>query len=371
MLESAIKNYTDTVIEKSNKAKRLELDSINSKLSNIEHDIQNIDTDIAAQYLRALDSFKTITNQKIDDLSNDLGDVKGVLEDLLLNKAMGPREQVVRELHKPARIKFKRRRFIQYGLDDTSATDLAQLDQYSRENKGYKYILVVIDCFSKYLWAKPVKSKSAPDITKAMEIILKSSNRIPKSWCRIMAKVLQQSVSKFDEKIQDPTLQSFTLNGNHKWLELLNKVTEDYNDTKHRTIGMKPKNVDSNSEKKLLDGVYSHIKVAGKSKFKVGDTVRISKQKHLFEKGYTPNWTTELFKVSKVKITNPVTYLLEDYQGNPISGGFYEEELQKTKQPEIYLVEQVLKKKGNKILVKWLGFDKSHNSWIDKSKDIV
>ncbi|XP_030745082.1 uncharacterized protein LOC115874127 [Sitophilus oryzae] len=93
---------------------------------------------------------------------------------------MGSREQVVRELHKPARIKFKRRRFIQYGLDDTFATDLAQLDQYSRENKGYKYILVVIDCFSKYLWTKPVKSKSAPDITKAMEIILKSSNRIPK-----------------------------------------------------------------------------------------------------------------------------------------------------------------------------------------------
>lgn len=308
---------------------------------------------------------------------------------------MNPREQVVRELHKPARIKFKRRRFIQYGLDDTFATDLAQLDQYSRENKGYKYILVVIDCFSKYLWTKPVKSKSAPDITKAMEIILKSSNRIPKKlvsdngkeyynsqFQNLMKKYKIQHYSTFSplkasiaerviRTIKEKLFRSFTLNGNHKWLELLNKVTEDYNDTKHRTIGMKPKNVDSNSEKKLLDGVYSHIKVAGKSKFKVGDTVRISKQKHLFEKGYTPNWTTELFKVSKVKITNPVTYLLEDYQGNPISGGFYEEELQKTKQPEIYLVEQVLKKKGNKILVKWLGFDKSHNSWIDKSKDIV
>lgn len=308
---------------------------------------------------------------------------------------MNPREQVVRELHKPARIKFKRRRFIQYGLDDTFATDLAQLDQYSRENKGYKYILVVIDCFSKYLWTKPVKSKSAPDITKAMEIILKSSNRIPKKlvsdngkeyynsqFQNLMKKYKIQHYSTFSplkasiaerviRTIKEKLFRSFTLNGNHKWLELLDKVTEDYNDTKHRTIGMKPKNVDSNSEKKLLDGVYSHIKVAGKSKFKVGDTVRISKQKHLFEKGYTPNWTTELFKVSKVKITNPVTYLLEDYQGNPISGGFYEEELQKTKQPEIYLVEQVLKKKGNKILVKWLGFDKSHNSWIDKSKDIV
>ena len=65
--------------------------------------------------------------------------------------------------------------------------------------------------------------------------------------------------------------------------------------------------------------------------------------------------------------TNPVTYKLKDYRDQPIAGGFYEQELLKAKYPDVYLVEKVLKKCGNKIYVKWLGFDNSHNSWISKS----
>ena len=97
-----------------------------------------------------------------------------------IRKVTDARDQVVKELPRTAHHKFKRRRFIQYGLDDTFATDLAQLDQYANENKGFKYILVVIDCFSKYLWTQPIKSKSAKDVTTAMEGILKQSKRIPK-----------------------------------------------------------------------------------------------------------------------------------------------------------------------------------------------
>ncbi|KAK4884926.1 hypothetical protein RN001_001197 [Aquatica leii] len=100
-------------------------------------------------------------------------------------------------------------------------------------------------------------------------------------------------------------------------------------------------------------------------KFKVDDVVRISKNKGVFAKGYTPNWSTELFKIKKVQITNPVTYLIEDFRGNPILGGFYEFELQKTKHSDVYLVEKVLRRKGNKIYVKWLGLNE--RSWIDKT----
>jgi hypothetical protein len=100
-------------------------------------------------------------------------------------------------------------------------------------------------------------------------------------------------------------------------------------------------------------------------KFKVGDVVRISKYKHVFSKGYTPNWTGELFTIAEVKKTRPVTYILKDEEGNIIKGGFYKEELLKTKYKDLYLIEEVLQKKGNKLYVKWLGFPKSHNSWID------
>ncbi|KAJ8913146.1 hypothetical protein NQ315_006064 [Exocentrus adspersus] len=94
----------------------------------------------------------------------------------------------------------------------------------------------------------------------------------------------------------------------------------------------------------------------------VGDIVRISKNEHVFAKGYTPNWTTELFEITTVKITNPITCLLEDMRGQPIQGAFYAEELQKTTNPDVYLVEKVLRRKGQKIYVKWFGLDKCHNS---------
>ena len=91
----------------------------------------------------------------------------------------------------------------------------------------------------------------------------------------------------------------------------------------------------------------------------------MSKAKAVFDKGYTPNWSTEIFTIIRIA-TNRTTYHLKDYQDQPVSGGFYEQELLKAKYPDIYLVETVIKKKGSKIFVKWLGFDNTHNSWIDK-----
>jgi hypothetical protein len=88
--------------------------------------------------------------------------------------------------------------------------------------------------------------------------------------------------------------------------------------------------------------------------------------RHAFDKSYKPHFTTELFKIATVRLTNPTTYLLEDLNGNPIKGGFYEQELLKTQQPDVYLIEKILRKKGDKMYVKWLGFDATHNSWIDK-----
>ncbi|XP_024871564.1 uncharacterized protein LOC112454416 [Temnothorax curvispinosus] len=125
---------------------------------------------------------------------------------------------------------------------------------------------------------------------------------------------------------------------------------------------MRPIDVTSAIADKLLTTVYSHVKIAAPARFKVGDSVRVSKFKTIFEKGYTPNWTTEVFRIAKVQKTNPVTYLLEDSCGKPVAGGFYEYELHRVANPDVYLVEKVLRKRGDEIYVKWLGFDNSHNS---------
>ena len=104
-------------------------------------------------------------------------------------------------------------------------------------------------------------------------------------------------------------------------------------------------------------------------KFKVGDHVRISKYKNMFAKGYTPNWPEEVFVIKKVRNTVPWIYVIKDLNGEEITGTFYEKELQKTNQEE-FRIEKVIKRKGDKIYVKWKGYDNSFINWIDK-KDLV
>jgi Integrase core domain len=300
--------------------------------------------------------------------------------------------QLVNELHRPARRNYKRRRTIIKGMDDLWQSDLCQLDQYAKYNKNFKFILVVIDCFSKFVWCRPIKSKSGDDVARAFEDILKSQSRKPhnlqtdqgreyfnvhfqklmkkyninhyNTYSRMKAAIAERVIRSLKERL----FKYFSLNGIYKWIDVLPTITQHYNNRKHRTTGMKPSSVNKKNEQQILKESYTHIKMAtGARKFKIGDLVRISKAKHVFEKGYVPNWTTELFKVVTVKLTNPITYLLEDLHGDPIKGCFYTDELQKAQNPDVYLVEKVIRKKGNKVYVKWLGFDSSHNSWIEKS----
>ena len=104
-------------------------------------------------------------------------------------------------------------------------------------------------------------------------------------------------------------------------------------------------------------------------KFKGGDHVRNSKYKNIFAKGYAPNWSEEVFIVSKIKNTVPWTYVINDLSGEEITGSFYEKELQKTSQKE-FRIEKALKRKGDKLYVKWKGCDSRFNNWIDK-KDLI
>lgn len=303
------------------------------------------------------------------------------------------KQEIVNELHKSARRNYQRRKVITKGLDDLWQCDLVIMIPYARENKGNKYLLTVIDVFSKFAWAEPVKSKSAADVTNAMSRILKQ-NRTPKNlqtdngkefynseFTNLMKKYkinhystysnLKASVvERFNRTLKNCMWREFSLQGTYKWDKILQKLVSKYNNTKHRTIGLKPINVTKSNEKFLLNTVYSKIKIFGRGKFKEGDYVRISKYKGTFDKGFTPNWSTEIFRIIGKQITNPITYKLEDLSGDLIKGGFYEEELQKTQFPNTYLVEKILKRKGSQVYVKWLGFNSSHNSWINK-KDIV
>lgn len=135
---------------------------------------------------------------------------------------------------------------------------------------------------------------------------------------------------------------------------------------------MKPNEVNSSNEQYLLDTVYKYKRVYSErriAKFKVGDHVRISNQRALFDKSYTPNWSTAIFKVRKVQYnTDPITYLIQSWDNQEIEGSMYAEELQHVMFPDQYLVEKIIRKKDGQVYVKWLGFDEEYNSWIPESE---
>ena len=145
---------------------------------------------------------------------------------------------------------------------------------------------------------------------------------------------------------------------------MLNDIVNKYNNTVHKTIKIKPIDVTNDSYAE-----YNEDFNKKDPKFKVNDHVRISKYKNTFAKGYIPNWSEEFFIVNEIKNTVPWTYTISDLNGEKVIGKFYEKELQKTNQKE-FRIEKVLKRKGDRLYVKWKRYDNSFNSWINK-KDIV
>ena len=141
---------------------------------------------------------------------------------------------------------------------------------------------------------------------------------------------------------------------------MLDDIINKYHNTIQRTIKIKTINVTSDSHAE-----YNENSNVIKPKFKVGDHVRTSKYKNIFAKGYTQNWSEEFVVVSKIKSTVPLTYVISDLNSEPITGSFYEKELQKTSQ-ERFRIENIIKRKGDKLYVKWTGYDNSFNSWINK-----
>lgn len=296
--------------------------------------------------------------------------------------------QVVNELHRNARKNYPRRHSIMRGIADTLQADLIEMPP----DRNMKYCLTVIDTFSKMAYVRPLKTKTGVEVTRAMKSVLDSTDRPVKNlqvdmgkefYNAEMTRLLQKYkvnrystytskkaaiVERFNRTIKNKIYKQFSLRGNYKWLDILQELVDEYNGSKHRTIKMTPKDVCFENEQQLLDTVYNYKKVISNKdnvKFKVGDHVRLSKYKSLFEKGYLPSWTTEIFVVKKIQYTDPITYLLVDWEGKDIKGGVYAEEMQLVKYPNVYLVEKILRRKNGKVYVKWLGFDNKFNSWIN------
>ena len=195
-------------------------------------------------------------------------------------------------------------------------------------------------------------------------------------WYSTNSEIKAGIVERFNRTLKTRMERLFTSQGNHRYIDKIQDLVKSYNNTIHRSIGMKPANVTSHDTKKIRLKLYpkqknkEHKKI--KLKFKVGDTVRITRKKHIFQKGYEQGWSYEVFTVGKILKTDPITYQLKDYKKEFIIGSFYSSELQKVK-PVTYPIEKIIKtrKRKGKVehLVKWLGYPSEANSWIEQ-KDL-
>ena len=171
-------------------------------------------------------------------------------------------------------------------------------------------------------------------------------------------------VERFNRTLKTKMEKYFYSKGTGNWINVLDDLTKNYNNTKHCSIHMKPNDVDQTNENRVWVTLYGHVlEGLQPPKFKVGDTVRVSKYKSIFAKGYEANFTEEIFKVSKVLRGDPTVYEIEDHEGEPIIGKFYEQELSLiNKKDDTYRIEKIIRKKNGMALVKWLGYDSP--SWI-------
>lgn len=163
-----------------------------------------------------------------------------------------------------------------------------------------------------------------------------------------------------------------THNNTFKWLSALEKATQSYNSSVHRSIGIAPKDVTSGNAPEVWNKQYGFNPPSSYT-LEVGDAVRLSHVKHVFKREYSEHWTREVYFVTdRMMKQNIACYKVKDIQNEPVTGIFYEHELQKTEYQEdaVYKIENIvarrIRKGQREALVKWLGWDKKHNTWISE-----
>ena len=299
-------------------------------------------------------------------------------------------------IHKPARKTYPRQTTLAREPDYQWQSDLAILKKFAPHNNGYGYLLCVIDVYTRFGFIRPLKRKSGIEVTNNFEHILVSSDRRPlklqtdrdKSY---MGGNFQKMLKKYDithfqtnSELKATLVERFirtvvtkiykliSLRQSFKYIDKLENIAQAYNSSIHSSTGVPPNRVNNSAKREIwLRQHTKNPKPPSAPKFQQGDTVRISKYKRLFRKGYLPQYSEELFTIIHVKRGTPNSYSLSDLNGSRIDGIFYEEELTAfpiTKHTE-FLIDKIIKRKGDKVYVSWKGYPATFNAWV-KLKNI-
>src|SRR5258705_11513198 len=273
-------------------------------------------------------------------------------------------------LHKPVRYHFPRNRVLVYGLDEEWQADLIEFANLARFNQDFRFILVSIDILSKFAWGVPLKNKTQEEVIRGFKVMFDSGRHPMKlqtdaggEFGPNVQKFLHDKgikhfvsrnedikcsvIERFIKTIKLRLFRYFTQQGKQVYVDVLPKFVKSYNQSFHRSIGMRPVDVTSDEANRAHSNLYKDTIVAAapSSNFKIGDKVRLAIRKHAFSRSFHQLWTEEIFTITKIiKRTPYPVYTVSESDGTEITGTFYPRELQKVNPPQdIYTVEKVLK----------------------------
>jgi hypothetical protein len=259
--------------------------------------------------------------------------------------------------------------------------------------------MTVIDVFSKYAWVVPIKNKSAESCRDAFALIFSNGRRpqfVYSDWGNefkgVCKKLLHENnivhidsrsvhkaavVERFNRTLKEKMWRFMSFGNSKKYIEKLDEIVEAYNNTFHRSIGTKPvlvtKEIEPLIRRRLYgDEIFDYEDLNGfktsKLFYKKGQYVRLANEKNIFEKGYTPNWSKEIYTIYAINLTDPPTYKIESPEGVKYEWSYYKEELQAVSDVEYpYDTFRVLGEKNRKVLIKKLNSQTQEEHWIDKS----
>lgn len=267
-------------------------------------------------------------------------------------------EQWAKEIHKPYKKPKSLLKVKVFHKDDIWSADLIEMPK-EYLGKHYKFVLTVIDLYTKFAWVRKLKNKTGLVTKEAFEDIMKTSGRKPKKlWVdqgseyynKVFEAMLKENniemystlnegkaviIENFNRILKSKLWKRFTIQGNQKWIHILQDVVDKYNNRIHSLIKVSPTEASKNPEKirdTIMENNYKNDLEFKKEKpkFKIGDRVRIFKYKKHFDKGFTGWWTSEIFKIVEINNKSPITYEIADLDNEEILGQFYSNELQKT-----------------------------------------
>ena len=333
----------------------------------------------------------------LDELSAASKLPKNLVEPWLLRQQTYTLHKSKRQTFKPLNSYYVGRPHIQF------QADIVDYSKYQTWNQGYKYILMVMDIFSRKAWAFPLKTKSGPEVADTLSQLL-SSIQPPKrlqtdegkefynyhvkqvldkyniELFSIYSQYKCAHVERLNRTIKNKLEKIFTATNSKNWIDHIDDVMQSYNNRYHRAIGMTPNEVKEGRVEEAYDHQYKDWEPGRvhqrrrKIKFPIGTRVRISKKKGTFGRGYEANWSTEEFFVSGVRHMKDgkVMYKIKDQGGEEIRGSFYPQEIQQVERAEeIYQIDAILDERNRgrrkEYLVSWEGYPQNFNSWVPAS----